>query len=152
MAPVDFAVPAFQNEAKERGGVGMSGNDEGRRVGILDEGDTRNGSAPLTVAVVPAGRQNGDHSIISGLAKVEKTCVKSGRPDSNRRRPAWEAGILPLNYARLSDHDVAVSGSILAVDSCCHRNSTPTGWQRLFGCHKPCHPYVGKSIRRCSMR
>ena len=26
--------------------------------------------------------------------------VQSGRPDSNRRRPAWEAGILPLNYAR----------------------------------------------------
>ena len=26
---------------------------------------------------------------------------KSGRPDLNRRRPAWEAGILPLNYARL---------------------------------------------------
>ncbi len=25
---------------------------------------------------------------------------KSGRADSNRRRPAWEAGILPLNYAR----------------------------------------------------
>ncbi len=25
----------------------------------------------------------------------------SGRPDSNRRRPAWEAGILPLNYGRL---------------------------------------------------
>ena len=25
---------------------------------------------------------------------------KSGRPGSNRRRPAWEAGILPLNYAR----------------------------------------------------
>jgi CO/xanthine dehydrogenase Mo-binding subunit len=25
---------------------------------------------------------------------------ESGRPDSNRRRPAWEAGILPLNYAR----------------------------------------------------
>src|SRR5712664_1986591 len=24
----------------------------------------------------------------------------SGRPDSNRRRPAWEAGILPLNYGR----------------------------------------------------
>ncbi|MFZ4439931.1 MAG: hypothetical protein ACOYOS_16005, partial [Syntrophales bacterium] len=23
----------------------------------------------------------------------------SGRPDSNRRRPAWEADILPLNYA-----------------------------------------------------
>lgn len=28
----------------------------------------------------------------------------SGRPDSNRRRPAWEAGILPLNYARLEDY------------------------------------------------
>ncbi len=26
---------------------------------------------------------------------------ESGRPDSNRRRPAWEAGILPLNYARI---------------------------------------------------
>src|SRR5438309_9900704 len=26
--------------------------------------------------------------------------LESGRPDSNRRRPAWEAGILPLNYAR----------------------------------------------------
>src|SRR5262245_55506543 len=26
--------------------------------------------------------------------------TESGRPDSNRRRPAWEAGILPLNYAR----------------------------------------------------
>ncbi len=26
--------------------------------------------------------------------------TKSGRPGSNRRRPAWEAGILPLNYAR----------------------------------------------------
>ena len=25
----------------------------------------------------------------------------SGRPESNRRRPAWEAGILPLNYARI---------------------------------------------------
>ena len=24
----------------------------------------------------------------------------SGRPDSNRRRSAWEADILPLNYAR----------------------------------------------------
>ena len=26
----------------------------------------------------------------------------SGRPDSNRRRPAWEAGILPLNYGRIA--------------------------------------------------
>ena len=29
-----------------------------------------------------------------------KTDKNSGRSDSNRRRPAWEAGILPLNYAR----------------------------------------------------
>ena len=28
----------------------------------------------------------------------------SGRPGSNRRRPAWEAGILPLNYSRLLKH------------------------------------------------
>src|SRR5512140_354137 len=27
----------------------------------------------------------------------------SGRPDSNRRRQAWEACILPLNYARMPD-------------------------------------------------
>ena len=26
--------------------------------------------------------------------------IWSGRPGSNRRRPAWEADILPLNYAR----------------------------------------------------
>jgi hypothetical protein len=28
------------------------------------------------------------------------TSPKSGRRDSNPRRPAWEAGILPLNYSR----------------------------------------------------
>ena len=35
---------------------------------------------------------------------ADKTCQrlsKSGRSDSNRRRPAWEASILPLNYARI---------------------------------------------------
>jgi Phage integrase family len=31
---------------------------------------------------------------------------ESGRPDSNRRRPAWEAGILPLNYARRTTGNV----------------------------------------------
>src|SRR5262249_38744956 len=30
-----------------------------------------------------------------------RSSVKSGRWDSNPRRPAWEAGILPLNYARM---------------------------------------------------
>src|SRR3954447_22692547 len=34
----------------------------------------------------------------AGSTAVGRT--ESGRPDSNRRRPAWEAGILPLNYAR----------------------------------------------------
>jgi hypothetical protein len=35
------------------------------------------------------------------LARFANSCrFGSGRPDSNRRRPAWEAGILPLNYAR----------------------------------------------------
>ena len=33
-----------------------------------------------------------------GLCKLLK--IWSGRPGSNRRRPAWEAGILPLNYSR----------------------------------------------------
>ena len=28
----------------------------------------------------------------------------SGRPDSTRPRPAWEAGILPLNYGRTCAH------------------------------------------------
>src|SRR4030095_150895 len=39
--------------------------------------------------------------------------LKSGRPGSNRRRPAWEAGILPLNYAR-GGWDSYRSGSGLA--------------------------------------
>ena len=34
----------------------------------------------------------------SNLARCLKTW--SGRWDSNPRRPAWEAGILPLNYSR----------------------------------------------------
>src|SRR5207249_2809815 len=29
--------------------------------------------------------------------------IKSGRRGSNPRRPAWEAGILPLNYSRLTN-------------------------------------------------
>jgi hypothetical protein len=34
-------------------------------------------------------------------APLDGAFVESGRPGSNRRRPAWEAGILPLNYARV---------------------------------------------------
>src|SRR5439155_4647834 len=35
-----------------------------------------------------------------GTLCVLRGSNESGRPGSNRRRPAWEAGILPLNYAR----------------------------------------------------
>src|SRR5437016_3355371 len=35
-----------------------------------------------------------------GTLCVLRGSDESGRPGSNRRRPAWEAGILPLNYAR----------------------------------------------------
>src|SRR5438034_5030679 len=37
-----------------------------------------------------------------GLVTRNPLSFWSGRPDSNRRRPAWEAGILPLNYGRVS--------------------------------------------------
>src|SRR4051812_49391980 len=40
---------------------------------------------------------------------------QSGRPDSNRRRPAWEAGILPLNYAR-EERSECKAGDEAAVD------------------------------------
>ena len=42
---------------------------------------------------------------------------ESGRPDSNRRRPAWEAGILPLNYAREArlTREVNVPGPLTGV-------------------------------------
>src|SRR5437762_5353158 len=40
-----------------------------------------------------------------GLRAISRNPLRgwSGRPDSNRRRPAWEAGILPLNYGRPAD-------------------------------------------------
>ena len=38
--------------------------------------------------------------IISDDNSFKKGRLRSGRADSNRRRPAWEADILPLNYAR----------------------------------------------------
>jgi hypothetical protein len=46
-----------------------------------------------------------------------KPLPESGRPDSNRRRPAWEAGILPLNYARESrlTREVNVPGPLAGV-------------------------------------
>ena len=46
-----------------------------------------------------------------------ETLPESGRPDSNRRRPAWEAGILPLNYAREARlaREVNVTGPLTGV-------------------------------------
>src|SRR5262249_26164351 len=38
----------------------------------------------------------------------------SGRPDSNRRRPAWEAGILPLNYGRSCPYSSRVAAVVKA--------------------------------------
>jgi hypothetical protein len=39
------------------------------------------------------------------------TSPKSGRRDSNPRRPAWEAGILPLNYSRRRFQQVYSTGT-----------------------------------------
>ena len=61
--------------------------------------DVRRGSGSMSrpirqnMRAIPARIRNGH----------ETSCDKSGRSDSNRRRPAWEAGILPLNYARTLD-------------------------------------------------
>jgi hypothetical protein len=44
---------------------------------------------------------------------------KSGRADSNRRRPAWEADILPLNYARKTVNIESKSKQQPAVLSSC---------------------------------
>src|SRR5436309_15150105 len=41
---------------------------------------------------------------VYGLVTRNPLTFWSGRPDSNRRRPAWEAGILPLNYGRTCAH------------------------------------------------
>ncbi len=47
---------------------------------------------------------------LGGLPKL--LILWSGRRDSNPRRPAWEAGILPLNYSRDSRVSRAVRGGI----------------------------------------
>src|SRR3954468_19433915 len=36
----------------------------------------------------------------SGVGTRPRKWEWSGRPGSNRRHPAWEAGVLPLNYSR----------------------------------------------------
>ena len=59
------------------------------------------GSAELRTALP---RKVGFHRTLGFSMLLKKW---SGRPGSNRRRPAWEAGILPLNYSR--------SGSVMSI-------------------------------------
>jgi integrase len=66
-----------------------------------------------TVAEHAADARNPDSTEVPPGEKLPE----SGRPDSNRRRPAWEAGILPLNYARESrlTREVNVPGPLAGV-------------------------------------
>src|SRR3954471_7158416 len=48
---------------------------------------------------------NGSNGSLAKNDSSQTIESKSGRPGSNRRRPAWEAGILPLNYSRLQGCD-----------------------------------------------
>ena len=41
----------------------------------------------------------------------------SGRRDSNPRRPAWEAGILPLNYSRSVDLRITYSATCSQLEN-----------------------------------
>ena len=60
---------------------------------------------------------------VTGIPRNPLVCW-SGRPDSNRRRPAWEAGILPLNYGRS-----ALSNNTPARY---FRSSASSRWRRRF--------------------
>src|SRR5437773_1728366 len=54
----------------------------------------------VTGSVTAAGASEGTKKPDATEVTSGEELPESGRPDSNRRRPAWEAGILPLNYAR----------------------------------------------------
>ena len=65
--------------------------------------------AGTTEYIAPESTRNSTFTAEQGLARLATSSSRtvippeqmwSGRPGSNRRRPAWEAGILPLNYAR----------------------------------------------------
>src|SRR5438874_2090047 len=60
-------------------------------------------SPPAASSSAPS-RADWVQAIGSGGAKDGN---ESGRWDSNPRRPAWEAGILPLNYARRQTSNTA---------------------------------------------
>ena len=81
---------------------------EGRsgEVALAGMGSNLNGTLLLLKGSFVSGNVTGSRDA-EGTTKPDATEItsgealpKSGRPDSNRRRPAWEAGILPLNYAR----------------------------------------------------
>src|SRR5262249_37360179 len=60
-AVIGFPVSAFEDESEKRCRVRMSRNDKGREIGILDERNTRNGSAPSPFPIIPPGRQDRQH-------------------------------------------------------------------------------------------
>jgi hypothetical protein len=75
------------------GGTGLLGGKSRQAVQNAARACTNNGGdGNRSDAVKPNG--------IPELATSGMGVQKSGRRDSNPRRPAWEAGILPLNYAR----------------------------------------------------
>src|SRR6266568_1428808 len=58
----------------------------------------------------------------------------SGRPGSNRRHPAWEAGVLPLNYSRSEDNpDFSSSGLDKSYGSREVRDTSPLSYRFLLG-------------------
>src|ERR1019366_2827809 len=78
----------------------------------------------------------------------------SGRRDSNPRRPAWEAGILPLNYSRTRGFSYtiahrfalrALSRSLptpptpAARQACCSRTRCGGFWGMVGSNRSPCH-------------
>ena len=87
--------PSCATEQKQNGGATLQ-NQRAKNGRILGRASRRPPTAsarcPKTGTVSPGASRKG-----AGAGRV----VESGRWDSNPRRPAWEAGILPLNYARI---------------------------------------------------
>ncbi len=69
------------------------------------------------------------------LARKSMT-IWSGRPGSNRRRPAWEAGILPLNYSRPGSTSQIYDTTEVVVHSLVgqrEKADSQTGWDQRPG-------------------
>src|SRR5579863_252425 len=58
----------------------------------------RTADSSLAFAAFRGCKRLGMTKGLGGGIRVGK--IWSGRPGSNRRHPAWEAGVLPLNYSR----------------------------------------------------